>query len=139
MQTSVVLNCSSMTAPSPTNPPRRKYPLISGGNAASVRAGSMAPGSRRRMSTYRSGRERAELGCRLAPDQPVSADHGVQPAAAAVVEHQQMIADRVEGVAVAAYLFHARKRSRAELFIEDPIAQRLGRVDIGGALREPHL
>ncbi len=50
-----------------------------------------------------------------------------------------MIADRIEGVAVAALLFHAGKRPRAEFFVEDPITQGLRSVDVGGARRKPHL
>jgi len=37
------VECSSMTAPSPTNPPSRKYPLISGGSGAKLCASGRSP------------------------------------------------------------------------------------------------
>ena len=83
--------------------------------------------------------KRAEPRRRVAPDQAVGPDDGLRAAAPAVVEHQEVIADLVIPVAVAAPLLHARERQSAHDLVENPVAQRLGRVDIGGTFRQAHL
>ena len=76
---------------------------------------------------------------RLAANEAVGADHGLGAAAAAVVEHQEVIADLVELVPVAALPRGAGLRVRSHDLVEDAVAQRLRRVDIGGVLGQPHL
>ena len=58
-------------------------------------------GDERRDVVFRGRIERAEPRRRLAPDQPVGADDRVGAAAAAVIEHQQVIADLVVPVEIA--------------------------------------
>jgi hypothetical protein len=50
-----------------------------------------------------------------------------------------VIAHLVERIEVAPPRRHLGRRMRCHLFVKHPIAQRLRRVDLGGALREPHL
>ena len=96
-------------------------------------------GDQRRDVVFGGRVERADPRRRVAPDQPVGADHRLGAAAAAVVEHQQVIADLVVAVAVAALLLGPGERPRAHDVVEDAVAQRLRRVDIGVTLRQPHL
>ena len=63
------------------------------------------------------------------PQQPVGADDADGAVALVAVDHQQMVADRIEGIGVAPRRTHLRRRTSRHLVVEDPIAQRLRRVD----------
>ena len=56
-----------------------------------------------------------------------------------VIDHQQMIADRVESVGVAARGAHVRVGDCAAFLVEYPITQLLGAPDVVGALRKARL
>jgi hypothetical protein len=73
----------------------------------------------------------------LLAEQPVGADD-VQ-ARRGSIDHQQMIADRVISVDVAAKCPHRRGRLRAHLVVEDLIAERLGSGDLVAAAGEPNI
>ena len=81
------------------------------------------------------------LGQRL-PQQTIGADHrrtvGVLAVARVVIEHQQMVADRVIGIDVAAREQPARIGDGRTLLVENAIAQFLRLAHFGGGLRQPH-
>ena len=75
--------------------------------------------------------------------QPIGADHrrpvdGL-PVAGGMIEHQQMVADRVIGIDVAAREQPARIGDGGALLVENAIAQLLRLAHFGGGLRQPHL
>ncbi len=76
---------------------------------------------------------------RLAADEAVGSHHRFGAAAARVVADEEVVADAVEAVKIAPLPRHLGAGPRAHLLVEDAIAQRLRGVDVGHALREPHL
>ena len=83
--------------------------------------------------------EAAHLRRRRPADQAIGADDALGPFAAATVEHQQVIAHLVERIEVALLRRHLGRRMGRHLLVEDAIAQRLRRVDLGGRLRQTDL
>ena len=75
--------------------------------------------------------EPAELRRRFALDQPVGADHALRPGSDRVVDHQQVVGDRVEPVPVAAGAGGFRVGPGTQFAVEHPVAQRLYGVDLG--------
>ena len=77
------------------------------------------------------------------PQQPIGADHrravGVLAVARGMIEHQEVIADRVIGIDVAAREQPARIGDGGTLLVENAIAQFLRLPHLGGGLRQPHL
>ena len=80
------------------------------------------------------------LGQRLA-QQPISADDGRPVAGRAVargvVEHQEVVADRVIAIDVAAREQPAGIGDGRTFLVENPVAQFLRLADFGGGLRQP--
>ena len=74
--------------------------------------------------------------------QPIGADHrrpvGVLAVAGGMIEHQQVVADRVIGIDVAAREQPARIGDGGTLLVENAIAQFLRLAHLGGGLRQPH-
>ena len=75
---------------------------------------------------------------RLALDQPVGADDALRAGTDRVVHHQQMVGDRIEGVAVAPARGGRRIGPGAHLLIEHAIAQRLHGIDFRGRTGDAH-
>ena len=89
--------------------------------------------------SYSSSRiEPAELLRRFPLDQPIGADHALGARADRVIDHQQMVGDRVECIAVAPAGSRRRIGGRAHFLIEHPVAQRLHGVDLGRRGGNPH-
>jgi len=75
--------------------------------------------------------------------QPIGADHrlavDVMSVACGMIEHQEMIADRVMGIDVAPREQPARIGEGGTRLVENAIAQFLRLPYFGGGLRQPHL
>ncbi len=77
----------------------------------------------------------------LLAQQAIGADHcrlAVRTSLAVVVEHQQVVADRVECIDVAAREQPAGIGQRRTFLIENAVAQLLRLAHFGGGLRQPH-
>ncbi len=103
--------------------------------AAAV-AGEM--GRERSDVVFMSGIEAAMLFRHVLAQQPVGSDD-VAVVGPALVDHQQQVGDLVERVEIAALRLHFRCRRGRHFLIEDLIAKRLRRGDLGGALGQPDL
>ena len=91
---------------------------------------------------FAGGVEAAKVLCQRLTQQTIGADDR-RPAGLAlarvVVDHQQVVADRVIGVDVAAGKHPARIGDGRTFLIEDAIAQLLRLPYLGGGLRQPYL
>ncbi len=91
---------------------------------------------------FAGGVETAILFSERLPQQPIGADDGrpIQRAAIArgMVEHQQVVADRVIAIDVAAREQPARIRDRRPFLVENAIAKFLRLPHLGGGLRQAH-
>ena len=84
-------------------------------------------------------RSAAGRNCFDRPGGHVCADDAFRALAATAIEHQEVVADLVERIEVAAPRRHLRRRVRCHLFVKNPIAKRQRGVDLGGAFGQPNL
>ena len=75
--------------------------------------------------------EPADPGHRLGPDQPIGRHHALRPRPDRVVNHQQMVRNRVIGIDVASQRRRHLARAGAHFLIEHAVAQRLHGIDLG--------
>ena len=81
--------------------------------------------------------EMAQFRRGLALDQPVGADHPLWAGADRMIDHQQMVGDRVEGIAVTVARGGGQIGLGTHLLIEHAVAQRLHGVDLRGRIGDP--
>ena len=87
---------------------------------------------------FAGGIEAAAARSHLTADQPIRSDHSVI-FGKAVINDEKMIADSVEFVEVPAFGALCRRGLGRHLFIEDLVAQALGRFDLSHGLGQPDL
>ena len=94
----------------------------------------------RRNVVFRGGVEPAGAGGVNVAHQPVGADHGGLPVLVGqrAVDHQEMIANLVELVEIAARFAHGRRRQSGHFLVEDAVAQALRRFDLEVGFGEAH-